>query len=203
MTDTEAQDLLSLAADLAAAEQSAWQPRCVARAMAAPEEGRPVFTMQTWIDLDAASSPLLEGRLPETEEDLHAAVDAFRCGPVDLSAEEAVGLGLLMREAIEEAFAMSLPMNPPGDDAGGSTSLCNGFGDWLPIYAALIAQLGLSRSDARSIPVAEAYALLAADKRNRGWQPAGATYAQRDVIQPVTKDEGRSVKDEGKEAANG
>ena len=186
MTETEEQGLRSLAADLAAADQGAWQPRCIARAFALPADGTPVFTMQVWIDLDAASSPLLEGRLPETEEELHAAVDAFRCGPVDLSAEEAVGLGLMMREAIEEAFALSLPMNPPCDDGGGTMSLSGGFGDWLPIYAALVAQLGLSRAEARATPVGEAFALLAADKRNRGWMPSGATYAQRDVLRPPT-----------------
>ena len=184
MTETEEQNLRSLAAELAAADSGAWQPRGIARAFALPPEGAPVFTMQTWIDLDASSSPLLEGRLPETEEELHAAVDAFRCGPVDLSAEEAVGLGLMLREAIQEAFAMSLPMNPPCDDGGGTMSLSGGFGDWLPIYAALVAQLGLSRAEARATPVGEAFALLAADKRNRGWMPAGATYAQRDVIRP-------------------
>ena len=189
MTETEEQNLRSLAADLAGAEQSAWQPRCLARAFATPEEGRPVFTMQTWIDLDAASSPLLEGRLPETGEDLDAAVDAFRCGPADLSPDEAVGVGLMMREAIEEAFALSLPMIPPNDGDGGALSLSGGFGDWLPIYAALVAQLGLSRADARATPVGEAFALLAADKRNRGWMPAGATYAQRDVIRPQERKE--------------
>jgi hypothetical protein len=188
MTETEEKKLRSLAADLAGAEQSAWQPRCIARAFAIPAEGTPVFTMQAWIDLDAASSPLLEGRLPETAEQISDAVEAFGCGPVDLSAGEAVGLMLMMREAIEEAFAMSLPMTPPGDD-GGTITLSGGFGDWLPIYAALIALLGMSRGDARSTPVGEAFALLAADKRNRGWMPAAATYAQRDVIQPTERKE--------------
>jgi hypothetical protein len=189
MTENEEKNLRSLAADLAAADASTWQPCCIARAFTLPADGAPIFTMQAWIDLDAASSPLLEGRLPETEEDLHAAVDAFHCGPVDLSAEEAMGLGLMMREAIEEAFALSLPMTPPSNDGGGTLSLSAGFGDWLPIYAALVAQLGLSRADARATPVGEAFALLAADKRNRGWMPAGATYAQRDVIRPPTATE--------------
>lgn len=187
MTATEEQDLRALSADLAAAENSPWQPRCLARAFATPGPGDVVFTMQTWIDLDAASSPLLTGGLPETEEELHAAVDAFACGPVDLSAEEAVGLTLMIREAIEEAFALSLPMTPPGD-GGESLSLSGGFGDWLPIYAALIAQLGLSRAEARLTPVGEAFALLSANKRNQGWSTAGATYAQRDVIQPVKQE---------------
>ena len=196
MTETEEKNLRSLAADLAGAEQSAWQPRCIARAFATPPEGAPVFTLQTWIDLDAVSSPLLEGRLPETEEELHAAIDAFRCGPVDLSAEEAVGLGLMMREAIEEAFAMSLPMTPPNDAGGGP--IAGGFGDWLPIYAALTAQLGLSRADARATPVGEAFALLAADKRNRGWMPAAATYAQRDVIQPPPPAQPDEIKEDAR-----
>lgn len=199
MTEAEEQKLRALSADLFAAETGVWQPRCIARAMASPAAGTPVFTMQTWIDLDAANSPLLEGRLPEAPEQISDAVDAFRCGPVDLSAEEAVGLMLMMHEVIEEGFAMRLPMNQPGDDAGGALS--GGFGDWLPIYAALIAQLGLSRADARSIPVGEAFALLATDKRNRGWQPSAATYAQRDVLKP--KDEGRRMKDEREEAAHG
>lgn len=184
MTEAEENDLRSLSAALAGAEESAWQPRCIARAFATPEAGAVVFTMQTWIDLDAASSPLLEGRLPETAEELNDAVSAFGCGPVDLSPEEAVGLGLMMREAIEEAFALSLPMSPPDDGGGFGPGLAGGFGGWLPIYAALIAQFGLSRADARACPVGEAFALLACDKRNRGWQPAAATYAQRDVIQP-------------------
>jgi hypothetical protein len=196
MTEAQEQQLRSLAADLAAVEQSAWQPRCIARAFATPGAGALVFTMQTWIDLDACSSPLIEGRLPETAEQISDAVDAFACGPVDLSAEEAVGLGVMMRDAIDAAFGMSLPMNPPCDDGGGTMSLSGGFGDWLPIYAALIAQLRMSRTDARSTPVGEAFALLAADKRNRGWMPSGASYAQRDVLQPV-------MPDEEKEASNG
>lgn len=180
MNAAEEAGLRELAAELAGAEQSAWQPRCIARAFATPGEGELVLTMQGWIDLDRANSPLLEGRLPDSEEELGAAIDAFRCGPIDLAADEAMGLGLMMLEAIEEAFGLSLPMTQPGD--GDHLSMSAGFGDWLPILAALIAQLGLSRGDALATPVGQVFALLAADKRNRGWEPSRATYAQRDVL---------------------
>jgi hypothetical protein len=171
--------------DLAGEELGTWQPRCIARAFATPAEGVPVFMMQTWIDLDAASSPLLELQLPKTEKDLEAAVNAFRCGPIDLSPSEAVGLGLMMIKAIKEAFSMCLAMTPPaGEGVGGPLGHAAGFGDWLPIYAALIGQLGLSCAEASALRVGPAYALLAANKRNRGWMPAGATYAQRDAVCP-------------------
>lgn len=183
---TKKPNLRLLPLDLAGDEQGTWQPRCVARAFATPREAVPVFTMQTWIDLDAASSPLLEGQLPETEEDLHTLVDVLRCGPIDLSPKEAAGLGLMMIEAIKEAFAMSLVMTPPCGDADFRTlGLAAGFGDWLPIYSALIAQLGLSCAEAGALPVGKALALLAAHKRNRGWMPNGATYSQRDVLQTI------------------
>lgn len=182
--------------DLAGAEQDPWQPRCIARAFATPREAVAVFTMQTWIDLDAARSPLLEGVLPQTGDGLDAAIDAFRCGPVDLTPEEAVGLGLMMLDAIHAAFAMRLEVTPPGGDGDArSRGLAGGFGDWLPIYAALVAQLGLSIADANALPVGKALALLASHRRNCGWMPAGATYAQRDEARapappfPVTPNE--------------
>ena len=185
-------DLQALGADLAAAEASRWEPRCVAHAFAR-RPGALVFTMQGWIDLDYVQSPLLEGRLPdydadpvEWERQMEAAVDAFDLGCMELTAEEWAETGICMLDAIADAFAMSMGMVNPAADLGGA-SAPSGFGQWLPILACLISQIGMSRLEALATPVGQALALIAAHRSNQGWEPMGATYAQREALQKGTK----------------
>ncbi len=177
MTTEEEAQLRELGKDLAGALHSLWEPACLARAFATPGEGALVFTMQGWIDLDAARSPLLAGGLPETLEEIEAAVDAFRCGPVDLSPDEAEGLGRLMREEIEAAFALGLRMRAPGAETGAEAP--DGFGTWLPLWACLVTQCGLAPDAALALRVGRAFALVAGMRRNQGWECAGTTYALR------------------------
>lgn len=181
MTETEEQDLRALGEELAAAEQSRWEPRCVCRAFASVP-GKLVLTMQGWIDLHAVCSPFLENRIPDgddLEQQLSAAVDAFGLGPLEATPEEAYRLGMAMLDAVNEAFTTQLRMHPPGES---QPQAPGGFGNFLPILACLIAQLGMSRRDALTTPVAQAFALIASHRSNQGWLVTGSTYTQRDLI---------------------
>jgi len=181
MTASEEQKLRALQADLAQAEQGKWEPRCVCDAFATNNGGL-VLTMQGWIDLEAVKSPLLYYQLPDGEDtvaQLSAAVDAFRCGPLEkVKPESAVALGNAMIEAVREAFSLQIAMDPPGKSQSRPPG---GFGRWLPIFACLIGQLKMSRFDALATPVKQAFGLIAAHRHNQGWLPATATYAQRDA----------------------
>ncbi|MEI6493390.1 MAG: hypothetical protein WCO94_12635 [Verrucomicrobiota bacterium] len=185
MTTQDEQDLREMQAKLVSAEQSPWQPRCVARAFRSSDEAF-VFTMQTWIDLDAAASPFLLGQLPEAEQALaqfevafaafgHVATTPEACEP-----EELILLGRKMLVEIGRGFAMRLQLAPPEGCklAGGDD---NGLGNWLPILACLKSQLGFSLAEALSLTVGQAFALVAAHRCNEGWSIAGETYQQRDI----------------------
>lgn len=182
MTDAEKTGLLELSADLARAEQSPWQPRCVCRAFASAP-GALVLTMQGWIDLEAARSPLLEGKRPESDRlqaQLSAAVDAFGIGPLEVTAEEADELIDAMHDAICAAFATQLKLSQPGE-SGPNSQADGGCGSWLPVLSCLIAQFGMSRLDALATPVCQAFAVIVSHRLNQGWHVAEATYAQRDA----------------------
>ena len=183
MDAADEQSLHALSAAIAGALRSPWEPRCVARAFVlchAP--AAIVLTMQAWIDLDALRSELLQGGVPETFADLRAAAAVFGLDVEALTPEEGADVARAMQRACMEAFALSLPMQAPG--AEGATEP-DGFGAWLPLYACLVTQCGLSLAEARSCPVGEAYALTAALRRNQGWTVAGEAYALRDVgVQP-------------------
>ena len=185
MTATDEQDLREMQAELVSAERSPWQPRCVARAFRSQEESF-VFTMQAWIDLDAAASPFLLGQLPEAEDALAQFEVAFAAfghqgtTPEACEPEELILLGRKMLAEIGRGFAMRLHLAPPEGCklAGGSD---NGLGDWLPILACLKSQIGFSLAEALSLTVGQAFALIAAHRCNEGWGIAGETYAQRDI----------------------
>ena len=174
MSPAEENDLLAMGADLAAAAASPWQPGCIAAAFATPRKATLVLTMQRWIDLDAAHSPLLLGALPETTEDLSAALEVFEL-EWDEAAHTALVAGLMLR-ACELAFATTLRMAPEG---GGAQGADDGFGDWLPLFGCLITQCGLSPEAALGLRVDQAFALVAAMRRNEGWRVAGTPYALR------------------------
>lgn len=187
MTSQDEQDLRELQGELLGAERSPWQPRIVARAFrSALAEDPFVFTMQAWIDLSAAESPFLLGRLPEGDERLlERFVEAFEIfgfkgtTPEDCNGEELVLIGRTIVRAIDDGFSTEVALaGPDGARAAGSS---NGMGRWLPILACLVSQIGLTPAAALALPVAQAFALIAAHRCNEGWSVAGETYAMRDV----------------------
>jgi hypothetical protein len=178
MTETEEQELRETSAEIAAAAQSPWQPACIARAFATPPAGTLALTMQGWIDLEHAHSPLLTGRPLETIAELDVAFAAFGLERTKSTPEEAVLIELAMRTVLAEAFSMALPMRQPDAQVGVAE---DGFGSWLPIYTALITQCGLAPQIASALRVDQAFALLAAHRRNQGWEAAGTPYALREI----------------------
>lgn len=192
-------ELNGLSSEIAGAMQSPWEPACVARAFRAPGAGSVVFTMEGWIGLEAIRSPLLQGGLPADVEELAAAAAIFGLGIDDLTPEEAVDLASAMRRAVSEAFAMSLRMEQPAVETDAAAEP-DGFGAWLPLYACLVTQCGLSRAEARACPVGEAYALTAAHRRNQGWRVAGTPYALRHMERG--EDGGSKMDDGGGTASN-
>lgn len=186
MTDAEEQELRAECNALAQAEQSPWEPRCVARAFMSPAPGALGLSMQRWIDLEAVKSPLLLGRWPEGEAALaqrSAAVDVFELGALVLEWEEADELWQAMLDAVREAFALNIKMRAPGASGLGAAA---GFGLALPILSCLLSELHMSRLDALATPVAQAFGLIAGHRSNQGWSALDATYTQRDSGLVVT-----------------
>lgn len=193
MTESDVADLHELQAELAAVEREPWEPRCVARAFRTAQDPF-VFTMQAWIDLDAAASPLLLGRLPEVDgtnadaldaimRDYRAAFAAFGhhdTTPEDCTPEELISLGRQMIRVVAAGFSMQVSLARP-DGTTGSQQRDDGMGEWLPIFACLVAQLGLSPTDVRTLPVAQAFALIASHRVNTGWRVISEPYALRDA----------------------
>jgi len=180
MTEAEENDLRAMSDDLAKAAENLAEPRCVARAFATPAENQIVLTMQNWIDLEALRSPLLRLELPEPPDTLEAAARVFALTIHGLTPKEALLVAGAMRRATAGAFAMALPMRRPGVAEGGGD---DGFGAWLPLFAFLISECGLDAASARALPVDQAFALLAACRRNQGWECADVSYARRDVVE--------------------
>lgn len=177
---------------IAEVENSPWEPRCIAVAFA-PSARTFVLTMQSWIALDAIQSPVLLGSAPETQGELVLAMGAFGLEATEpLTPEEAAVLAADMCEAVALGFSTVMPMRP---DEGSSSTPHDGFGRWLPIFACLVVQCGLSIAEANALPVAQAHALLAAMRRNQGWREIGTPYNLRDMegAEPAgTKDEAPS-----------
>lgn len=200
MEDAEAERLRELGRELAGALKSPWQPLAIAQAFASRGAGELQLTMQGWIDLEAARSPLLvQGKL-ETPEQIAAAFRAFDLD-FDLAAtiearpgfqtppDDAVLIIGVMRRVIAEAFAASLPMTPPGP-AGEDADPFDGFGDWAPIFACLVAQCGITPAIALRLPVEQAFVLIAAHRHNQGWRTAGVPYALREAEDKETRGQG-------------
>jgi hypothetical protein len=186
--DPDLQGLRELQAQLAGVSASPWQPRCIADAFRTPEEEqRFVFTMQTWIDLDAARSPFLLGSLPspdleweEVMEEYRNAFAAFGCTEERLEKcepEDLILIGQSMIRTIDRGFALRLRMNPPKGFE--STAGDDGFGDWLPAMACLKSQMHFLWSEALAMSVEQALAVINAHRRNEGWTPAETPYALR------------------------
>lgn len=178
------EDLRSLQRELAEAEVSPWEPRCVAGAFQRLAPERFVLTMQAWIDLEAVRSPFLLGQMPVAD----AAMDAFSVAlaafgyrettPEQCEPEELLVLGGAMVRAVGRAFAMGVRMMPPGGWGDGATQP-HGMGRWLPLLACLVGQMHMRPQDALALPVGQVLALVAAHRANEGWTVAGEPYALR------------------------
>lgn len=187
MTAQEEQDLREWSAELAGAERSPWEPRCVAQAFCsgAADEAL-VFTMQVWIDLEAVRSPFLLGQMPEAEVAYARFAEAIRAfghpspTPEACTGEELVSVGQQIIRVIGQAFAMRLRLAPP-EGMVSQAAADNGAGDWLPVVACLKSQLGFSLADALALPVGQAFALIVGHRCNQGWSVAGETYVSRDA----------------------
>lgn len=191
--EQDLQDLHELQAELAATERAPWEPRCVARAFRGAADPF-IFTMQAWIDLEAAESPILRGRLPEIDDTSDAPLDAllrdYRAAfaafghhattPENCTPEELLSLGRQMIRAVAQGFEMQVKLARP-DGTTGSRQSDDGMGAWLPIFACLVGQLGLAPGEARALPVAQAFAFLAAHRVNTGWHVIAEPYALREV----------------------
>ncbi|HSI10719.1 MAG TPA: hypothetical protein VK961_01685 [Chthoniobacter sp.] len=185
MTAAEEEQLSELSKDLAKASADPAEPRSIVRAFATPQEEHIALTMQNWIDLESIRSPLLHLRLPDDLEELERAANVFRMSVRALSSKAAVLVARGIRRAIAEAFSLALPMRRGGSTAVADSSVGDGFGAWLPLFAFLVAECGLDPHAARELRVDQAFALLAACRRNQGWEPRGVSYAQRDAAQNV------------------
>ena len=180
LTAEDLADLRAMGEEYAGAMASPWNPLCVAQAFRTPAKGELTMTMQTWIDLEAIRSPLAQEQWPETVAQIEAAAEVFGLTCEGVTPEEAADMVSAMLRAVREAFSMALGMKQPDTEAE-YTARDDGFGSWLPIYTCMVTELGLSRAEARQTPVKEAYAMLAAYRRNQGWHTAGVPYALRDL----------------------
>ena len=183
MTSQDEQDLREMQAELVAAATSPWEPSCVAMAFRTADSPF-VLTMQAWIDLEAAQSPFLLGKLPEAEEALahfELAFEVFghmESTPEACTPEELILIGRKMQRAIARGFSTRVKLAPP--EGSKLAGVDNGMGEWLPLLACLKSQLGFSLAEALALRVDQAFALIAAHRINEGWQVAGETYAQRE-----------------------
>jgi hypothetical protein len=191
--DDEMARLRAFSAELAGAEVSPWQPRCVVRAFGLRGRGEVEFTMARWLELEKLRSPVLQLEYPETVEAIEATLRVFglsaALGAEDepeeqLAPEDSyLAMGAIIRE-IGESFALGLKMQPRL--AQGETLLeppQNGMGAWLTTYAALISQCHQSRREAKEWRVGEALAVLCGMRANQGWTVVDETYAQRDAAE--------------------
>ena len=178
MTETEEKDLLALGAELSETMNSRWEPVAIGRAFARLAPGELAFTMQGWIELSRAQSPLLDGKLPEIYDELAAAFAAFGLRIEDSPPEEAALIATAMRRAIQTGLAAVLPMTPAKETDGDAA---DGFGTWLPILTCLVTQCGIAPTIALDLRVEQAFMFLSAHRRNQGWRVAGIPYAHRDI----------------------
>lgn len=200
MTEAERQALV--AAAMAMADEPGHEPGVVAAAFL---PGRAeacglelgALTFRGWLELARARSPWISGEWETLDDeravlavaegvkvlagaDTPAAAIAGRLAAGGLPAllEAADAVARRMREAWGTAVAMRHP-----DDKGGARGGDDGdgFGRWLPVFAAVVTQLGTGWRAALDTPVNVALALLAGARRNEGWRVTGERYADRDL----------------------
>jgi hypothetical protein len=181
-TAEEIEQLRALGKDLAGALQGDWQPRTIAEAFSTPREGTVTLTMQRWINLDGMRSELLRGEMPAQIDDLAEAAAVFDLSIAEMDAAECLALASALQRSIHKAFSAALRMERPRvEGEAASDSEGDGFGDWAPLLAFLVVECGLGLPGALQTAVDQAFILLAAVRRNQGWQVAGTSYAYRDV----------------------
>ena len=177
LTVEEEAGLRELGEELQAARSSHWQPAAVAKAFG--ERGKRRLTMQGWIELDWVRSPLLEGKYPGTMGEIEEVFRAFGERREGLAPEETVERIGKMKEAIEEGFAALMTMAPPDGEGGEGRDA--GMGNWLPMVACLVGEMGIGPAAALALPVGQALALIAALRANQGWMPRRDTYRDREA----------------------
>ncbi|EDY16680.1 hypothetical protein CfE428DRAFT_5793 [Chthoniobacter flavus Ellin428] len=181
LTPQDIEDLKAFGSEISTAANAPHEPRCIARAFASPLETDLRFTMQVWIDLEAIQSPILRGEAFEDAAQIEHAARAFAMDlrPTTVTPKEAAACLDAMRDAIADAFELSLKMSRPGESQTGDS---DGFGTWLPIYACLVTQCRIDPEAALRMDVGRAFALISAFRHNDGYRVAGGTpYALRDV----------------------
>ncbi len=182
MTPDEEQQLRELGEELAGAQQSEWQPRCIAEAWRSPVDGAIALTMQGWIDLDAARSPMLRGEVPDQVAEFEVCARAFGVVTERMEGVEMARTAMTMRDAVAAAFRAALKMVPADPQlAPADAQASDGFGDWLPMLTFLVKECGLHLDEALALRVDRAFMIMAAVRRNQGWRVAGMNYALRDA----------------------
>lgn len=179
--DAELDELVRVSEQAAATLRSPWEPPCIARTFTSKQTRTFTLTMQGWIDLSAIRSPLLQDERPANAAEFYAALGAFDAEEKEgcqLTPEQAAVMADEMLAAVREAFSMALRMHQPNSTPDEEP---DGFGDWLIVWSALIVQCGCSRVEALNFPVGQAFALIAAMRRNQGWEVAGEPYALREM----------------------
>ena len=78
-------------------------------------------------------------------------------------------------------FATGVKMLPPPSLGSGQEIQEDGFGDWLPLYTALVTELGLSPGAALDLAVAQGLGMLATKRHNEGYSVAGQNYRVREL----------------------
>lgn len=194
MTPEQEQECLKHAERVAAAENSPWQPRLVSEAFLATTVrvgwwDLGPLTMRGWLALDARRSPFLSGDPLPPEmvlERLAEAIGILSGQTVtvdDVTREIASGGGPAAIQAVtgicNARFSTSVSMVSP--IRGGTPMKEDGFGSWLPIFTALVKELGLSIESALDIAVNQAIALLSTARHNEGYTVAGENYRVREI----------------------
>jgi hypothetical protein len=185
--DAQLEELCELSNASAEALQSPWEPLVVALAFSTPGRHERHLTMQQWIDLHAIRSPYLHGERPD-ERGFFAAAEILQLNVGSgTSAEDRAHLQNVILGACTRAFYTVQKMRAEKAQAGSYEE--DGFGTWLPLYACLVAELGLTPETALALRVDRAFALIAGLRHNQGQRAVGVPYGLREL---TTESEGAS-----------
>lgn len=202
MTDAE-KELEAMSAALAAAASSPWSPDCVAEAflgsslVIGPWSLGP-FTLGGWLRLERDRSPFVTGIWPDDSAEVRVAALAGALGVLVedsgfgkrdssgimeiLSPEEALQAESMVYQRINEAFRTALPMHNP--DASKPKDLGDdGMGWWLKVFTKLVGELHLRPAEALALPMAQAFALVAAQSALDGCVPKGMNWREREALE--------------------
>lgn len=198
-------DELRAAADaLAEGERTMRMPRRVVEALCPPHSsalGLPLgpLTMEGWLRLIEAESAYVAGEKPR---DRGAEVRQFVFATAVLSGRSMAEVESLLGASspedilasmhevearIDEAFPtlglkMEKPLRKDEKPAPTRPSRDGGLGRWTLLFVAMLQDLGMSRAEARTVPVAEAGVLLAASKFREGYDVVGTNWRQAEIL---------------------